>query len=125
MSPASYSTITINGVTLSPSTTVRLNSSQIPLGKVRGEYTFTATAKLDRGAWQKLCNLLDDPRIRSMWEDKPVWMWPLFKVHEGGGNARQRRKRLRAAYRESLRLRRATPEPTAGQEGGNGQTQKA
>lgn len=125
MSPTGYSTITINGVTLSPFTTVRLNSSQIPLGKTLGAYSASATITLQRDGWQKLCNLLDSPHIRSMWDDKPAWMWPLFKAHEGGGNARQRRKRLRAAYRESLRLRRATPEPTAGQEGGNGQTQKA
>jgi len=122
VSPENYNTITINGVTFSPTTAIRLDNSRIPLGKVRGEYTFTATAKLDHGAWQKLCNLLDGPRIRSTWDNKPAWMWPLFKAHEGGGNARQRRKRLRAAYREALRLRHLTPEPT-GQEGGNGQNQ--
>ena len=39
MSPTGYSTITINGVTLSPFTTVRLNSSQIPImKKARGRF---------------------------------------------------------------------------------------
>lgn len=115
-----YSAITINGFCASTSTTVRLDNGQIPLGKIPGKYTFTATAKLDRDAWQKLCKLLDGPRIRSTWDDKPAWMWSLFKAHEGGGNARQRRKRLRAAYREALGLRHA--EPTPGQRGGDGQT---
>ena len=42
MSPTGYSTITINGVTLSPFTTVRLNSSQIPImKKARGRFKVT------------------------------------------------------------------------------------
>ena len=106
-----YDSVTISGVTLSSSATVRFDNSQIPPGKTLGTYNVSATITLQRDGWQKLCKLLDGPRIRSTWDDKPAWMWPLFKAHEGGGNARQRRKRLRAAYREAMKLRAVEPAP--------------
>lgn len=104
-----YDSVTVNGVTLSPST-VRLNSSQIPLGKTLGTYSASATITLQHDAWQKLCNLID--RLpRGRWDHRPTWLHPLYRAHEGGGNARQRRKRLRAAYREAVRLRAVEPAP--------------
>lgn len=103
-----WDSVTINGVRL-PDTSISCVST-LPLGKTLGTYSASATITLQRDGWERLRRSLPSP-VRGRWDDKPAWLHPLFKAHEGGGNARQRRKRLRAAYREAMRLRAVEPAP--------------
>lgn len=105
---AEYDSVTINGVRL-PSASIRYVST-LPLGKTLGTYSASATITLQRDGWERFRRSLPPP-VRGRWDDKPAWLHPLFKAHEGGGNARQRRKRLRAALREAVRLRAVEPTP--------------
>lgn len=105
---AEYDSVTINGVRL-PSASIRYVST-LPLGKTLGTYSASATITLQRDGYAELGSLLD--RLPGgRWNHLPTRLHPLFKAHEGGGNARQRRKRLRAALREAVRLRAVEPAP--------------
>lgn len=105
---AEYDSVTINGVRL-PSASISYVST-LPPEKTLGTYSasatygVSATITLQRDGWERFRRSLPSP-VRRRWDDKPAWMRPLFKAHEGGGNARQRRKRLRAALCEAVRLR--------------------